>query len=275
VLAYTITAGTGTDTLVVSTYSANATYALHGFTNLIGPNENLIWRLSGPDSGSMASFTFTANRNLFGGTLRDVFQFATPTASISGRIDGGAGSNWLDYKQLTTRVDVNLLTGVVARVTRGVVRIDNVIGSGVGGDRIYGSSVGGVLVASRGYNMIQAGNGRSIIIGGTGKNTLLGGRDDDIIIDGRTVYDSNHAALDAIRAIWQNRSLTAARRFAALQSAASPFSLRVGATVFLTPDSLANRGPRLLVGNGGASWYFTVNPIKLASFHRKTDFWTR
>lgn len=275
VLAYSITAGAGTDTLVVSKYSGNATYALHGFTNLVGPDENLLWRLNGPDSGSMASFTFTANRNLFGGTLRDVFQFTTPTASISGRIDGGAGSNWLDYRQLATRVDVNLKTGVVARVTRGVTRIDNVIGSGVGGDRIYGSNAGGVLIATGGYNMIQAGNGRSIIIGGIGKNTLLGGRDDDIIIDGRTSLDTNHAALDHLRSVWQNRALTTAQRRAALQSAASPFSLRVGATVFLTPDTQANRGPRLLVGNGGASWYFTVNAVKLSSYHKNTDTWTR
>ncbi|MFM7034377.1 MAG: beta strand repeat-containing protein [Planctomycetia bacterium] len=275
VLAYSIVAGTGADTLIVSKYSVNATYALRGFTNLVGPNENLLWQLNGPDSGAMASFTFTANRNLFGGTLRDVFQFVHSTASISGRIDGGAGSNWLDYKPLSTRVDVNLQTGVVARVTRGVVRIDNVIGSGVGGDRIYGSNSGGVLIASGGYNMIQAGNGRSIIFGGVGKNTLLGGRDDDIIIDGRTAYDTNHAALDHLRGVWQNRALTIAQRRASLQSAASPFSLRVGATVFLTPDTPASRGPRLLVGNGGASWYFTVDPVKISSFHKRTDFWTR
>jgi Ca2+-binding RTX toxin-like protein len=144
----------------------------------------------------MSAFTFSGIRNLIGGSLRDVFQFNSAGATVSGTIDGGAGSNWLDYSAIAKRVNVNLRTGVVARVAGAVSRIDNVMGSAVGGDKIYGSNAGGVLVAHKGYNLVQAGAGRSILIGGTGKNTLIGGKNNDVIIDGRTRYDANHVALE-------------------------------------------------------------------------------
>jgi len=274
-LAYALYAGSGEDTVAITKYSQNAVFGLYGFTNMVAANENNVWNLTGVDSGSMSVFTFSTIRNLFGGSLRDVFQFNSPTATITGKLDGGGGSNWLDYSAISTRTNVNLKTGVVSRVARGVSRIDNVMGSAVGGDKIYGSSAGGVLVAHRGYNLVQAGAGRSILIGGQGKNTLVGGKSDDLIVDGRTRYDSNHVALEYLVGTLQNGSLAFSRRLAVLQNAANPYFLKVGTSVFLTAANTAGSGPRLLVGNGGATWYFTVNAVKIASFHKKTDFWSR
>ena len=170
---------------------------------------------------------------------------------------------------------MNLRTGVVARVAGAVSRIDNVMGSAVGGDKIYGSNAGGALVAHKGYNLVQAGAGRSILIGGTGKNTLIGGKSNDVIIDGRTRYDANHVALEYLVRTLQSGPMAFSRRLAVLQGAANPYFLRVGTTVFLTPASMASRGPRLLIGNGGATWYVTANAAKIASFHKGTDFWSR
>jgi Ca2+-binding RTX toxin-like protein len=274
-LAYSLYAGTGADTLVIVKPSPNAMYGLYGFTNIIGPNENNIWSLTGEGSGTISSFTFSGTRNLFGGALRDVFQFNAATAAMPGRIDGGAGSNWLDYSAISSSVIVNLRTGGVSRVAGGVSRIDNVMGSAVGRDKIYGSVAGGVLVTHNGYNLVQAGAGRSVVIGGIGKNTLIGGAADDIIIDGRTRYDADHVALERIRATLHNTSQTFAKRVATLRNAANPFVLKVGTSVFLTPRTAAMSGPRLLIGNGGASWYFTVNAGKIASFKTRTDVWSR
>jgi Ca2+-binding RTX toxin-like protein len=94
-------------------------------------------------------------------------------------------------------VKARLDTGVVSRVGGLVTRVDNLLGSAVGGDTVYGTDRGGVLVTHLRNNMIQAGIGRTILIGGDGINTLIGNKGDDLILDGRTSYDADYAALSA------------------------------------------------------------------------------
>jgi len=106
-----VTGGTGTDTLV-------------------GPNLNNTWSLTGANAGSVDGIaTFSGIANLTGGALADTFQLHTK-GSVTGTIDGGAGSNKVDYSGLTSAVTVNLQTKA-ATGTGGITNIQVLVGDGV------------------------------------------------------------------------------------------------------------------------------------------------
>ena len=273
-LAYTIAATADGDRVVVKTLSANAAYNLQLINGtLVGPDAGMVWNLTGPDGGGMQglALVFSGVRNLVGGLGRDVFLFNSPTASLSGTIDGGDGVNWLDYSPLAKSVKARLDTGVVSLVGGKVTNIDNFIGSAVGGDTVYGTDRGGVLVTHLKNNLIQAGSGRTILIGGNGLNTLIGNKGDDLILDGRTAYDADYTALERFRTVWLDAALTFEKRVALIQDPAQKGFLKIGTTLFLAPNGPVGGSPRVLIGAGGRTLYLTSDARRIASFHAGTD----
>ena len=273
-LAYTIAATADGDRVVVKTLSANATYDLQLINGtLVGPDAGMVWNLTGPDRGGMQglALVFSGVRNLVGGLGRNVFLFNSPTASVSGNIDGGDGVNWLDYSPQAKSVKARLDTGVVSLVGGKVTNIDNFIGSAVGGDTVYGTDRGGVLVTHLKNNLIQAGSGRTILIGGNGLNTLIGNKGDDLILDGRTSYDADYAALERFRTVWLDAALTFEKRVALIVDPTEKAFLKAGTTLFLTPKGPVGASPRVLIGAGGRTVYFTTDARRIASFHAGTD----
>lgn len=243
----TYNGGAGVDTLV----------------RTIGDNT---WNLTAANAGNITGLvaSFLNIENLTGGAGRDVFHFGTGGSS-TGIIDGGAGTNWLDYGAVAGSVVVNLTTGVAPRVGS-FTKVNNVIGSATGGDKLTGNSSGGVLLAHFGGNVITAGAGRSVLIGGYGLNTLSGGAADDLLINGRTTYDSDVGVLGDILGIWQG-PLAYKPRTDALK-AIGPNQLKINTTVFIHPGQTAfGAGPRFgrgnfvyqsnLLGNGGSDWFIT------------------
>jgi hypothetical protein len=93
-----VSLGSGNDTvLMTQTMQVPVTIKAGTGTNtLIGPNVDPVWAITGPDSGSVDGLTFSGFQNLVGGTADDTFQFG-PNGSISGSVDGGGGTNALDY----------------------------------------------------------------------------------------------------------------------------------------------------------------------------------
>lgn len=238
-----------------------------GTNTLIASNTDNLWIVSALNGGKIDNLraSFVNVQNLFGGTMRDVFYFGT-NGRVTGYVDGGPGSNWLNYSAIASGIIANLETGVASRVTGPVRNINNVIGSALGSDRITGNDNGGVLVGKGRANLITAGDGPTILIGGFGVNSLLGGGASDLLINGYTKYDNNVVRLEEIFAIWTTADpyLT---RIANLQ-AAGPNQLAVGATVFLHPGVTAGGvGIRYGTGNfvylstlfGGANsdWFLT------------------
>jgi hypothetical protein len=247
------------------------------FDTLIGLNQSSVWAITGPNSGTInlspvtgavagnTYFTFSAYENLTGGTAQDVFRFS-PAGLVDGTIDGGGGTDWLDYSRISSGVSVNLSTnrflvppganvlhginmfGGQASLTGSVANIRNVLGSAGGGDTLIGNGLGNVLVARVGNNTIYGGSGKNIIIGGQGHNLLVGGGSNNLIIAGRTTFDSNITALDAIQNTWTLNPYPVAAN-AVRQG---PNALVVGTTVFLSPAP----GPR--VGRGGGFYASTV-----------------
>jgi len=89
---------------------------------LIGTNNATTWNITGNNAGNVNSvINFSGFGNLAGGSANDSFIFSDG-ASISGAINGGGGSNSLDYSAYTTPVTVNLASGLISN-------INNIIGS--------------------------------------------------------------------------------------------------------------------------------------------------
>jgi hypothetical protein len=172
---------------------------------LTGPDANNKWLISGTNSGTVDSvYTFTGFQKLIGGpgAAADTF-FFQPGGSVTGTIDGGAGTNALDYSAYVGNITVDLALKLASLVDQGaaggIVNITNVTGS-VGNDLLVGDGNANVLIG---------GTGRNVLIGGAGSDTLDASRssNDNILIGGRTDWDLNRDALDAIMAEWDRTDL--------------------------------------------------------------------
>jgi hypothetical protein len=214
---------------------------------LSGPDVNTTWNITGSNTGTLSSSAFGGPVNfagfgsLFGGSANDTFIFANG-ASVSGSIDGGAGTNALDYSAYSTSVIVNLQLGTATGVGSPIANIQNVSGGNGGAVGTYNILVG------NGRNVLIGGNGRrNLLIAGASASTLRGGDDDDILIAGTTVYDSDLTALQAIMAEWARTDEDYATRVANLTSGSG--------VPLLDPTTVTgNGGGNTMIGkNGGAT----------------------
>ena len=162
------------------------------------------WNITGADSGnfvpalSFNSVTFTAVENLTGNVDNDLFDFADG-GSISGNIDGGDGTDTLDFVDFTTaaNVDVDRLLNIESLV--GSAQSDTITGSAAGSTfNVTGADSGSV--DGIGFTMFEnltgrdgddvfvfdmAGSTSGTVNGGGGANTLaLSGADDTVVLSG-------------------------------------------------------------------------------------------
>ena len=166
-----------------------------------------------------------------------------PPAWTSVALNGGGGTNTLDYSQYFGDITVNLPLGIATGFTGGISNIRNVTGS-QGNDLIVGDA---------NANMLVGGAGRNIIIGGGGSDTITGGGGDNILIGGTTVWDTNAAALNAIMQEWTDTSLAFDQRVNALRKGI----VAGGQTYALnTSTVMADSSPDSLIGGGGQNWFF-------------------
>ncbi len=158
--AGTIGGGAGTDTFDYSAYTTPVTLnvAILGAQSIesaIGSpnNDTLIadkvsntFNITGLNSGNLNStFAFTSFENLTGGTANDTFNFANGQG-ITGVINGGTGSNTLNYTAYTTPVNVNLATNT-ATGTGGFSNIQSAIG-GTGNNTLTGANTNNTFTIS-------------------------------------------------------------------------------------------------------------------------------
>jgi hypothetical protein len=115
-----------------------------GGDTLFGPaTGTTTWTVNGPDAGNLGStLLFTAMQNLAGGGGNNVFAF-TAAGSVSGTVDGGPGTNKLDYSgDGGTPVTVNLQTAATPQVNGGnpggFANIEALAGSTAGADTLIG-----------------------------------------------------------------------------------------------------------------------------------------
>jgi len=178
----------------------------NGHNTLIGPNISNTWTLTDANTGILdSSITFQNFRNLQGGSGNDTFVMDSAMikggvlhsgGGLYGTLDGGGGTNVLDYSAYAANITVDL---PLATET-GLNQISNV-------QKIVGSQGNDILVGNGGVTL-QGGTGRNLMIAGDTPAKLLGNADDDILVGGTTDYDVNLAALKAILAEWTRTDLT-------------------------------------------------------------------
>ena len=206
-----INGGAGTDVLNLSAYASALTYTLTGLgsvdgfagtaTPITGDFDNINTIQSGTRSDSFtglntdSTYTITASgiiyttggnslsltsvENLTGGSADDTFRMMN-TASISGRINGGSGTDTLDYSGYTAAVSINLSTGTATGISGGIQSIENVIGSPIG-NTITGDNNDNILIGTDGNDTILGLGGNDTLIGLGGNDTLNGGNGTDTI----------------------------------------------------------------------------------------------
>src|SRR5262249_10622902 len=127
-----IDTGTGGATFQVQNLTGAPALTLNGSggnNTLQGPNSANTWQISGTNSGTLnAAVNFNSIQNLTGGTGNDTFQFQTG-GSLTGKIDGGGGTNTLDYSAYQGNILVDLLLNTASLVGQGVFNMANVTGS--------------------------------------------------------------------------------------------------------------------------------------------------
>jgi len=272
----------GNDKLTLDFTNAIAT-SIHGLTfnggagsdTLFGNFFDNTWNITGANAGNIAgtAIRFTNTENLTGNIANDVFRFIGVNASLSGKLDGGDGTNHLDYSAVGP-VAVNLKTGVASRVAGGILHFNLVIGSAAGHSRLVGSDAGSLLLGKGTGNTLIGGAGRNVLIGGMGINTIIGGPSDDLIINGRTVFEDLPPSLEIILGIWQLTTMTYAERIAYFQTSTSTstrLSVSEGTVILAKGLSNVGLGPRLGTGNfiyqstiygkGGNDWFITKYPV--------------
>src|SRR5262249_42416886 len=74
---------------------------------LVGADTPNTWTITGADSGTVNALAFRGFQNLAGGAAADSFVFQ-PGGSVSASVDGGGGSNALDYSHYVGDITVDL-----------------------------------------------------------------------------------------------------------------------------------------------------------------------
>lgn len=279
-LAVTTNLETDTTTAVGGTFSNIETLIGTVLSDkLIGENNINDWTIDGPNQGAVdAFFHFFSIENLQGGTARDVFHFLGD-GRVSGKIDGQAGPDWLDYTALPSGVVVNLTARTATR-TGGVLGLENVLGSANGSDVLVGDAVNNIFIAHGTRNFLHGMAGRDLLVGGVGQGRINGGLGDDLLISGNTAFDDNFDALEAIMKEW-SRPIGFAARSLNVQTGgglAGGFGLQLGTTVFLSslpPGPRYGRGGgfynNTVIGSFGQDLFFVQWASLIADFNRILD----
>ena len=163
--------GGGADTFVLADAQRTGTTVNGGGTStIVGPNAARTWSLTGPGAGSVNGATFTGVANLNGGTANDTFKFGA-LGALSGKVNGGGGTNTLDYTGRSSPVTINLATSV-ATSTAGFLNIQAITG-GTGADTLVGPNV------SNKWSLTGPGSGQVGAFTFTGVENLTGGSAND------------------------------------------------------------------------------------------------
>jgi Ca2+-binding RTX toxin-like protein len=128
-----------------------------------------------------AAFSNLASVNVATGAGDDNI-LAGQVRGVGGVLDGGAGSDTLDYSALITGVRVNLQSGSATNAGA-VTNLENVVG-GAGNDRLQGDGTANVLSGGARHDILIGGRGNDRLDGGSGSDHLDGGAGADLLDGG-------------------------------------------------------------------------------------------
>ncbi|MFZ4859517.1 MAG: beta strand repeat-containing protein, partial [Desulfuromonadaceae bacterium] len=175
----TVTGADGIVTLTDGNNTYTGTAAPNTIVALAG--DDIIYAGGGDDvidggAGDDSLYGQDGNDRLIGGSGNDI-------------IDGGTGIDTIDYSAATDSVTVALLTltGQNVGTESGIdtiTGIENVIGSAVSDNFLYGNSVANTFTGGSGNDTLVGNGGNDILNGGAGNDTLNGGSGNDMIYGG-------------------------------------------------------------------------------------------
>jgi len=135
---------------------------------------------------------------------------------------------------------------------------DDALYGELGNDQLLGENDNDLMLGGDGADKLFGGEGRDVLIGGQKADTLFGNGGDDILIAGKTVYDDNRAALDAILAEW-----TSANSYEDRLDHLEAGGGANGSVVLIDDYTVIEGIIDTLAGNGDRDWFFTGNLKKL------------
>jgi Ca2+-binding RTX toxin-like protein len=145
---------------------------------LIGPNANSVWNITGAGSGTVGTVTFTGMANLTGGSAADTFTLANG-ASVSGKIDGGAGTDTLKYSY-TSAVTVNW-AALTATGAGSIANFEGLVGGSSTSDTLIGPN------SANAWTVATANAGKVNTFTFSGVENLTGGSANDNFVLGRGI----------------------------------------------------------------------------------------
>ena len=203
----TLEGGEGSDSVTVAAIPSVA-FAIDGGNarnTLSGPNTTSTWTLTDSNAGVLdGTIAFQNFANLQGGSGNDTFAMDSSAlkngvlhlgGGLTGTLDGGGGTNVVDYSAYAANITVDLQLGSET----GLNQITNM-------QKIIGSPGNDIMVGAGGVTL-QGGTGRNILIAGPSPAKLLGNTNQDILVGGTTDYDLNVPALKAILGEWTRTDL--------------------------------------------------------------------
>jgi ELWxxDGT repeat protein len=184
---------TSTDTFTLGTG-----FVTYNNATFVPQNPVSSWTINGSNAADTYTISGTLTATINAGSQNDTFKVLSG-ANLQGTINGGGGVNTLDYSGFNSSgviVDLPLdsATAINGGANHGIAKIQNVTGSGHGGDILVGDGNANVFRTLRGHNIQIGGSG--------GRDTLTSGGSGDILIAGSTNYDTNIAALQFILGEW-------------------------------------------------------------------------
>ena len=133
-------------------------------------------------------FDFLGIANITAGLADDTFTFVDG-GSMSGDLDGGSGTDTLDYSALTSPVIVDLNASTASHVSGSVSQIENVMG-GSANDTLTGDNQANTLMGNDGDDTLDGGLGVDQLFGGPGDDVLVFDALDITAVDGGADEDA-------------------------------------------------------------------------------------
>jgi hypothetical protein len=178
----TYTAGNGeANSLTLTLGSDGASLSFAEALALIDPDPGTVGGLDITDDCNASGATTAACQSIASTTVNlgdgnDTLKLGTNLPPLT--IDGGTGTDRLDFSPWTTPVSINLATGGTTNMA--VRAVENVTG-GTAGDTITGGAGANTLRGGNGDDALTAGADGDTLVGGHGVDTITGGAGDDNI----------------------------------------------------------------------------------------------
>lgn len=206
---------------------------------------SILWTVSRTNGGEVAGVVFSNIETLRGGNANDTFAML-PSGSVA-RIEGGGGSDWLDYSAFETAVSVNLKS----QNGTGVSTLANVrsVRGGRGADQLTGNGGNELLIGGEGNDTLDGGEGDDTLTGGEGQDQLIGGPGTDWLAETRDANMTLTTSSLAISGSVEDSLLTIERAVLTGGDSANVLT----ATAFVGQVTLAGGlGHDTLTGSSGA-----------------------